>query len=198
MTKGEQSRQRLIDCAAELFWKNGYSATGINEILNATGLPKGSFYFYFKSKEELAVAVISYYQTALLNKIQAFAVNRIWEDFLNDIFTYLDSLSTNLTLLGCPFAVMGMELALQKTEIAKSYLEGLKQFQALLCRVLLQSGFPQPHAEALSERMIAVYQGNLLLGRISQDHIYLDIAKESMIHMYQEYRAFYAIALGEE
>ena len=56
MTKGEQSRQRLIDCAAELFWKNGYAVTGISEILNASGLPKGSFYFYFKSKEELAVA----------------------------------------------------------------------------------------------------------------------------------------------
>lgn len=142
--------------------------------------------------------MISYYQAALLDKMQDFAVNRAWEDFLNDIFTYLDSLSANSALLGCPFAVMGMELALQRSEIAKGYLEGLKHFQALFCRVLLQSGIPQPHAEALSERMIAVYQGNLLLGRISQDHIYLDIAKESMIHMYQEYRAFYAIALGEE
>ena len=44
MKKGEESRQRLIECAAELFWKNGYSATGISEILKQTGLPKGSFY----------------------------------------------------------------------------------------------------------------------------------------------------------
>ena len=40
MTKGEESRQRLIKCAAELFWKNGYSATGISQILSQTGLPK--------------------------------------------------------------------------------------------------------------------------------------------------------------
>ena len=40
MTKGEESRQRLIKCAAELFWKNGYSATGISQILRQTGLPK--------------------------------------------------------------------------------------------------------------------------------------------------------------
>ena len=44
MKKGEESRQRLIECAAELFWKNGYSVTGISEILKQTGLPKGSFY----------------------------------------------------------------------------------------------------------------------------------------------------------
>ena len=37
------------------FWKNGYAATGISEILDQAGLPKGSFYFYFKSKDELAV-----------------------------------------------------------------------------------------------------------------------------------------------
>lgn len=198
MTKGEQSRQRLIDCAAELFWKNGYAATGISEILNASGLPKGSFYFYFKSKEELAVAVISYYQAALLDKMRVFAVNRTWENFLNDVFAYLDSLSANSVLLGCPFAVMGMELALQKSEMAKTYLDSLKQFQALFCRVLMQSGLPQPCADVLSGRMIAVYQGNLLLGRISQDHVYLDAAKESMLQVYKEYSAFYGIAPGEE
>lgn len=51
MKKGDRSRQRLIQCAAELFWKNGYAATGLSEILRQTGLPKGSFYFYFKSAE---------------------------------------------------------------------------------------------------------------------------------------------------
>ena len=60
MKKGEESRQRLIECAAELFWKNGYSATGISEILKQTDLPKGSFYFYFKSKDDLATAVTEY------------------------------------------------------------------------------------------------------------------------------------------
>ena len=39
MKKGEESRQRLIECAAELFWKNGYSTTGISEILKQTDLP---------------------------------------------------------------------------------------------------------------------------------------------------------------
>lgn len=198
MTKGEQSRQRLIDCAAELFWKNGYAATGISEILNASGLPKGSFYFYFKSKEELAAAVISYYQAALLDKMRVFAANRTWEEFVKDVFAYLENLSAGSALRGCPFAVMGMELAFQRPEIAKSYLNGLTQFQALFRGVLLQSGLPQPYADVLSERMVAVYQGNLLLGRISQDHIYLDDTKESMLQMYKEYSAFHGIVPAKE
>ena len=48
MTKGELSKKKIIEAAGDLFWKNGYTKTGINEILKATGLPKGSFYFYFK------------------------------------------------------------------------------------------------------------------------------------------------------
>lgn len=68
--KGEESRQRLIECAAELFWKNGYSATGISEILKQTDLPKGSFYFYFKSKDDLATAVTEYYQKSYWNNFK--------------------------------------------------------------------------------------------------------------------------------
>ena len=66
MKKGEESRQRLIECAAELFWKNGYSATGISEILKQTDLPKGSFYFYFKSKDDLIKAIVLEEQNSAL------------------------------------------------------------------------------------------------------------------------------------
>ena len=50
MKKGEESRQRLIECAAELFWKNEYSATGISEILKQTDLPKMIFLFLFQKQ----------------------------------------------------------------------------------------------------------------------------------------------------
>lgn len=193
MSKGDQSRQRLIACAAELFWKNGYAATGVSEILSHAGLPKGSFYFYFKSKDALALAAISYYQEKLLDKLNAFSVNQSWEAFLNDVFAYLEGQPADSVFCGCPFAVMGMELALQKSDIAKCYLDGIKQLQALFCRVLLQSGFPPIQADTLSERMLAVFQGSLLLVRISQDYTYLVRAKENMVQICKEYRAFYDV-----
>ena len=62
MKKGEASRAKLVACAAELFWRQGYNATGLTEILQAAGLPKGSFYFYFEGKRDLAAAVIEYYR----------------------------------------------------------------------------------------------------------------------------------------
>ena len=62
MKKGEASKARLVAGAAELFWRQGYNATGLSEILQAARLPKGSFYFYFEGKRDLAAAVIEYYR----------------------------------------------------------------------------------------------------------------------------------------
>jgi len=51
--KGEETRDRILAAATELIHQRGYKATGVAEIVAASGVPKGSFYFYFASKEEL-------------------------------------------------------------------------------------------------------------------------------------------------
>lgn len=196
MKKGEESRQRLIACAARLFWKNGYAATGISEILDQAGLPKGSFYFYFKSKDELAVEVISYYQRILLDRLENISIGKNWEAFVDDAFAFLLGVSEDTDFLGCPFAVMGMETVFYKPQIAKNYREEIEKFRELFCRVLLFSGLEPSHAEALSGRFLSVYQGAILLGRISGSASYLTEAKNTMIEMYREYCGFHK--LGKE
>ena len=193
MKKGEESRQRLIECAAELFWKNGYSATGINEILKQTGLPKGSFYFYFKSKDDLASAVTEYYQKILLEQFQSSSQGNDWESFIEEIFDYLSVRTSGQTFAGCPYAVMGMETALSKPAVASVFMEGLKKLEQIFQKVLLYSGLPQDHAAILSRRMLSIYQGYLLLGRINGDLSYLKNAEKNMIEMYREYRSYHGI-----
>lgn len=193
MKKGEESRQRLIECAAKLFWENGYSATGISEILKQTGLPKGSFYFYFKSKDDLASAVTEYYQKILLEQFQSSSQENDWESFIEEIFDYLSVRTSGQTFAGCPYAVMGMETALSKPAVASVFMEGLKKFEQIFQKVLLYSGLPQDHAAILSRRMLSIYQGYLLLGRINGDLSYLKNAEKNMIEMYREYRSYHGI-----
>ena len=193
MKKGEESRQRLIECSAELFWKNGYSATGISEILKQTGLPKGSCYFYFKSKDDLAAAVTEYYQKILLEQFQSSSQGNDWESFIEEIFDYLFGRATGQTFAGCPYAVMGMETALSKPALASVFMEELKKIEQIFQEVLLYSGLPQNHAVILSQRMLSVYQGELLLGRVSGNLSYLKNTKKNMIEMYREYRSYHGI-----
>ena len=67
--KGEETKNRIIKCSAELFFRNGYNATGISEILKAAEIPKGSFYFHFDSKKSVAKSVAVYYEKILTDWI---------------------------------------------------------------------------------------------------------------------------------
>jgi AcrR family transcriptional regulator len=54
----EDTRRALLDAAAVLIAERGYRGTTVNEVIARTGLSKGTFYWHFKSKEELLVAVL--------------------------------------------------------------------------------------------------------------------------------------------
>lgn len=51
----------LLEKGMLLLWSNGYNATSVNDIVKAAEIPKGSFYFYFDSKEDFAVKAIEAY-----------------------------------------------------------------------------------------------------------------------------------------
>jgi TetR/AcrR family transcriptional regulator, transcriptional repressor for nem operon len=69
----EQTKQDLLKIGLSLFEQKGFNATGIQEIATSAGIPKGSFYNYFASKDDFGVAVIDYY-----TKFNT----KIWQDLL--------------------------------------------------------------------------------------------------------------------
>jgi TetR/AcrR family transcriptional repressor of nem operon len=60
MTKGEQTRRRIVEAAAPIFNRRGYEGSSLNELMEATGLKKGGIYRHFSSKEELAAEAFDY------------------------------------------------------------------------------------------------------------------------------------------
>ncbi|WP_020527613.1 TetR/AcrR family transcriptional regulator [Flexithrix dorotheae] len=73
--KTEEKRLEVLEKGTEIMWEKGYNGTGIQEIVNAAGVPKGSFYAYFSSKEDFVMEAINHYD----------AINRKWEfDLLSD------------------------------------------------------------------------------------------------------------------
>jgi len=57
-TKGSANRQRIVDAADNLFYSRGYNQTSFSDISEQTGIPRGNFYYYFKTKEDILQAVI--------------------------------------------------------------------------------------------------------------------------------------------
>ena len=56
--KGVQNRQRIVEAADRLFYEQGYNATSFSDIAHAAAVPRGNFYYYFKSKDEILENVI--------------------------------------------------------------------------------------------------------------------------------------------
>jgi AcrR family transcriptional regulator len=56
--KGGETRRRILEVAAEAFAERGYAGTSVSDVLKASGVTKGGFYFHFPSKEVLALAAL--------------------------------------------------------------------------------------------------------------------------------------------
>ncbi len=57
----ETAKDKILAYGAQIIHQKGFKNTGIQEILHSAGVPKGSFYFYFKSKEDFGLELIDYY-----------------------------------------------------------------------------------------------------------------------------------------
>src|SRR4026209_973235 len=57
-TKGAATRDQILNAAARLIHVQGYHSTSLDDVLRESGVGKGNFYYYFKSKEELGFAII--------------------------------------------------------------------------------------------------------------------------------------------
>jgi len=63
-------KEKLLQAGTEMLWAQGFNDTGIQELANKAGVPKGSFYNYFASKEIFAVAVIEHYGELMMTIVQ--------------------------------------------------------------------------------------------------------------------------------
>lgn len=94
----KETRQHILDTGYKLIVNKGFSSVGLTEILQSAGVPKGSFYYYFKSKEQFGEEIISNYfreyLVALENIFQlrgSSAYNRLMEYWQRWIETQSDS-----------------------------------------------------------------------------------------------------------
>ncbi|WP_296247660.1 TetR/AcrR family transcriptional regulator [Pseudomonas sp. UBA4194] len=67
----QDMRQHIIDVARSLMTNKGYTAVGLAEVLSTAGVPKGSFYYYFKSKEEFGQALLEEYFSEYLGRVDS-------------------------------------------------------------------------------------------------------------------------------
>ena len=74
--RGSETRRRILEVAAESFADRGYAGTSVNDVLKASGVTKGGFYFHFPSKEALALATLRHKQEQWAGAVMASVLQR--------------------------------------------------------------------------------------------------------------------------
>src|SRR5262249_42858048 len=108
-----ETRQRLVEVARDLFWHQGYAATGIAQILQKADAGSGSLYYFFPTKEDLLLAVLDWYFENLYSVVIDPVLKRV-SDPIERVFGILDGyrkmlLATDFAQ-GCPVGNLSLEL----------------------------------------------------------------------------------------
>ncbi len=131
MTKND-TRERIVREGAGLIHRNGYSNTGIQEILDAAGVPKGSFYFYFKNKEDFGCAVIDYVGERIVGSVASLLEDRSVPP-MERLDRLFDRNQRNFERMkyryGCPVGNMMQEMA----DLKESFRDRIEQVYTRLC-----------------------------------------------------------------
>jgi len=113
-SQGAETRERIINAAIGLFWEKGYAETSLADLMAAAKVNAGSFYYFFRSKENLLHAVLERYKV-MLHSVLLAPVYEKTADPIERVFALLGRyregiLGTNCTY-GCPIGRLAMEIS---------------------------------------------------------------------------------------
>jgi AcrR family transcriptional regulator len=117
VSKGAVNRQRIVEAARDLFYRYGYAMTSFSEIARLANIPRGNFYYYFKSKDEILGDVVRARQEALSNQFKQWdlTISCPRQRLLNFISMPLQD-KENLIRYGCPLGSLISEMCKSDTK----------------------------------------------------------------------------------
>jgi TetR/AcrR family transcriptional regulator, transcriptional repressor for nem operon len=180
-------RAEVLDRAMALFWRRGYEATSIRDLVAATGINRGSIYATFGDKKRLFLAVLDHYGDKVAKPLMAElgdpdprrAIERMFESIIrrtSDPKFPRGCLNTN-TSLECPGS---------GDEITRKIAEGFGRQESAIYRVLRRAQAyrslpPTLDARALARFFLAVAQGlNVVNKAVADPTVLQDIARVAM------------------
>lgn len=172
-------KERLTDAAMDLIWENSYGATSVDAICERAGAKKGSFYYFFKSKSELAAAALEAEWNK--KKVEMDAIFSPTVPPLERFERYFDFVHNDLaarqkqcgSILGCPLLSIGSEVSTQdqlvRATVDRILDRKLNYFISAIRDAHAQGLIVAPDAEAKARALFACWSGTLAQARVQND-----------------------------
>jgi TetR/AcrR family transcriptional repressor of lmrAB and yxaGH operons len=165
-------RDRLLDAAVDLLQRQGYHGTGLNELLERSGAPRGSLYHYFpEGKEQIGAEAIARAGDQVAGAVEhLLRAERSVPDAVEALAGLLAAgLEGSDFERGCPLATTTLEVAARSEPIRSAAQEGFERWLAPLRARLEAAGFDGEQAAERADLVIGALEGALVLARARRD-----------------------------
>jgi TetR/AcrR family transcriptional repressor of nem operon len=169
--KTKPTRDRLIEAGLYLFWLHGYAATGMAEILARAQVNAGSFYHFFKTKEELLLSVLELY----IHTLEPIVVQPVLSqtaDPIERVFAVLEFYRRNLLgtgcTYGCPIGRLALEIPEEQFRVHKRLADNFDGWTAAIEKFLEDADGrfpPGTNLKTLSRFVLTVMEGGVMQAR---------------------------------
>jgi TetR/AcrR family transcriptional regulator, transcriptional repressor for nem operon len=185
-----------VEAALYLFWLRGYAATGIAEILQRAKANAGSFYYCFKTKEELLLAVLleRYIQTLVPVVVEPVLYHV--QDPVERVFGILEFYRKNLLATGCtygcPIGRLELEIPEEQFRVHKCLADNLDGWTAAAEKCLEDARARLPkgaNMKTLSKFVLTVKEGGVMQSRA---HRAIEPFDASVEHLHEYFRLLMA------
>jgi TetR/AcrR family transcriptional regulator, transcriptional repressor for nem operon len=173
----ETTREKIINCGMQAIIGKSYNAVGLNEILAAAGVPKGSFYHFFKSKEDFCVAVVEQFSDQTVERMRTVLrdtscppLERLRRWFESS----RDSMINHAFHRQCLMAKTALEMGSNSEAIRLALKDGMDRFRTLMAQCI-QEGQTRGEistrhdAEILADVVLNSWEGVLMRAQLSRD-----------------------------
>jgi AcrR family transcriptional regulator len=174
--EAQAARERILETAIDLFSSQGYRATGINEVIDKSGVAKATFYHHFPTKADLCLAYLQRRNATELNDIREFIAKKRtpWSRFLGVIESREPWLKHN-HLRGCAFLNMVAEEPDAKSPLRKEGKKHYKELRSLIYQLAVEliESDPQHYgnldADAITDEYLVIIGGSIALAEVYHD-----------------------------
>ena len=179
MPRPDRSRTALVDTAALLFRRQGYAATGVNQILEAADVKAGSLYHHFPDgKQELAAAVVDRAGADIGDRLRA--VLDSGAPVTDIVDGWIDLMASGLASDrrdGCPIEPLATESVDASPSLREASVRAFGGWCRAVAERLRADGWPAAEADQTALAVISLVEGALILSRTAGDTAALAAAK---------------------
>ncbi|ESY85616.1 MULTISPECIES: TetR/AcrR family transcriptional regulator [unclassified Mesorhizobium] len=177
------TRTRMIEATALLLRRRGYHGTSLNDILSASGAPRGSLYFHFPGgKDQLVVEVTRASVAEVTERLgEALAAERDPAVAVHHIYQSVGRmLEDNEFSLGCPVAPVVLDSPGDVPDLVELCRSAFEQWIGLLREAFVRAGVPERRAQALALLVESSLEGLMVIARATRDRSSLNAVADEV------------------